>query len=215
MWWIEELSEALGKQFLLFMENSIRQWLLKLETEIVRFWEENCVGEDSLQLLFPSLYRISSSKARPISDFSNLSGLPVGGPISWNFHFLRNLSDREITQVQELLQRLERQRLCPSVEDKRIWIADSSSIFSCKSAFAWLRKDGYSTVDYTTKCIWKLSIPIKVKVLIWLLVSDKLGVHSNLQRKRLFQSLSPGWCVLCKKDRESTDHIFLNCDFSF
>ena len=27
--------------------------------------------------------------------------------------------------------------------------------------------------------------------------------------------LSPGWCVLCKKDNESLDHLFLHCAFSF
>ncbi|PON41695.1 hypothetical protein PanWU01x14_287580 [Parasponia andersonii] len=26
--------------------------------------------------------------------------------------------------------------------------------------------------------------------------------------------LSPGWCVLCKKDVESLNHLFLHCEFS-
>ena len=35
----------------------------------VRFWEDNWLGENSLEALFPSLFRISSHKSRPISDF--------------------------------------------------------------------------------------------------------------------------------------------------
>ena len=42
----------------------------------------------------------------------------------------------------------------------------------------------------------------------------KLNVHSNLQRRKPYHSLSPGWCILCKKKNESTDHLFLHCDFS-
>ena len=38
--------------------------------------------------------------------------------------------------------------------------------------------------------------------------------HSNLQRRNPYHSLSPGWCILCKKNNESIDHLFLHCDFS-
>ncbi|PON67213.1 WD repeat containing protein [Parasponia andersonii] len=34
------------------------------------------------------------------------------------------------------------------------------------------------------------------------------------KKERPYQSLSPGWCVLCKKDSESQDHLFLHCEFS-
>ena len=86
----------------------------------IRFWEDIWVDKNSLQLLFPSLFRISSLKARPIPDFWDQSNLQMGGPTSWNFYFSRNMSDRETIQMQELLQRLERQRLCPGVEDKKL-----------------------------------------------------------------------------------------------
>ena len=69
-------------------------------------------------------------------------------------------------------------------------------------------------MNHIAKSIWKLSIPIKVKVFIWLLILDKVSVHSNLQKRRPYHSLSPGWCVMCKKHNESLDHLFLTCDFS-
>ena len=122
------------------------------------------------------------------------------GSMSWNFHFSRNLLDREIIQLQALLQTLEGRHLCNTVEDSRIWLADSSGLFSCKTAFAWLRNDNSLPVNHQAKCIWKLKIPIKFKVFIWLLILVKLNVHSQLQRRRPYHSLSLGWCVLCKKD---------------
>ena len=134
---------------------------------------------------------------------------------SWNFHFSRNLSDREILQLQSLLQILDGRHLCNTLEDKRIWLADSSRIFSCKSAFGSFTESNSFPINHQVKCIWKMTIPVKVKVFIWLQVLGKLNVHNILQRKRPYQSLSPGWCVLCKRNNETIDYLFLHCEFSF
>ena len=95
----------------------------------VRFWEDKWLGDNSLQELFPSLFRLSVLKAQPISAFLDGPSTQVAGTTNWNFHFPRNLLDSEIKQLQDLLQILERLTLCPTVEDKRVWLADSSGIF--------------------------------------------------------------------------------------
>ena len=86
----------------------------------VRFWEDIWVSENSLEAMVPSLFKLSTLKSRPILEFSNQSSLSLGGYTSWNFHFSRNLMDREIDQLIELLQILERKRVCTSVEDERM-----------------------------------------------------------------------------------------------
>ena len=53
---------------------------------------------------FPSLYRVSSLYNALI--FSILSRDPVGNP-SWNFHFRRDPSERELGELVELLTCLE------------------------------------------------------------------------------------------------------------
>ena len=60
---------------------------------------------------------------------------------------------------------------------------DSLGIFSFKSAFAWLRRDNSPLVNYPAKCIWKLSIPVKIKLFTWLLVLGKISVHGTLQKR--------------------------------
>ena len=50
---------------------------------------------------------------------------------------------------------------------------------------------------------------------MWLLVLGKLNVHSVLQKRRLYHMLSLGWCVLCRKENESINHLFLHCMFPF
>ena len=168
-----------------------------------------------MKSLFPSLFRLSTLHSRPIADFVDQTRLQDEGYTSWILHFSRNLRDREILQLQDLLQRLDRRHLCNSLEGNRIWQADSTGSVSCKSAFAWLRRDYSISDNNQAKCIWKLSIPVKVKVFSWLLVLGKLNVHSKLQRRKPYQSLSLGWCTLCKKNNESIDHLFLHCDFSY
>ena len=94
------------------------------------------MGDETLKELFPSLFRLSDLKSKPISAFLDGPRIQVQGTTSWNFHFPRNLLDRKIQELQELLHTLERISLCSIVEDRRDWLADSSSIFLCKSAFA-------------------------------------------------------------------------------
>ena len=116
--------------------NKVRFWEDKWAGDKVRFWEDKWAGDNTFKRLFPSLFRLSTFNSRPISDFVDQMKLQEEGYTSWNLHFSRNLLDREIIQLQDLLQSLEGRQLCNSLEDKRIWLADSSGLFSCKSAFA-------------------------------------------------------------------------------
>ena len=169
----------------------------------IRFWEDVWVGDNSLEAMFPSLFILSSHKSRPISEFYNQSIMAAGDIIGWNLHLLRSLLDREIVQLIELLNILERKSVCNSVEDRRDWTADSSGVFSCKSAFAWLTNDNSQPVNLLAKIIWKMSILVKVKVFTRLLVLGKVSVHTALQKRRQYHFLSPGWCVLCKKEKRN------------
>ncbi|PON76438.1 LOW QUALITY PROTEIN: hypothetical protein PanWU01x14_034920 [Parasponia andersonii] len=56
---------------------------------------------------FPSLYRLPSFKGRYISDFVEGSDPSSGDSTSWNFHFLRNLNDKEVPQLLNLFTLLE------------------------------------------------------------------------------------------------------------
>ncbi|PON98757.1 hypothetical protein TorRG33x02_053720, partial [Trema orientale] len=101
------------------------------------FW----VGGDSFAAAFPSFCRLSSNKGRFISEFYESSGPDPSDSNSWNFHFRRNLNDKEVSQLLDLISRLESVRISSNVKDRRIWMEDSSGVFSCKSAFVYLSSD--------------------------------------------------------------------------
>lgn len=42
----------------------------------------------------------------------------------------------------------------------------------------------------------------------------ELKTHGTLQEQIPFLNLSPSWCVLCKKSKETMWHLFFNCPFA-
>ncbi|XP_062118251.1 uncharacterized protein LOC133831859 [Humulus lupulus] len=124
-------------------------------------------------------------------------GSRLGG-IGWDFIFRRNLFDREVPSLIEMLDLLMDVDLPDILDDKRIWNSDSSGVFSCQTAFHSLAYAHLGPELPWPKRLWKSGVPSKVKVFGWLLFLDKLSVHDNLQRRRPFHYLSPNWCVNCK-----------------
>lgn len=85
--------------------------------------------------------------------------------------------------------------------------------FSCKSFFSILIGDEqshYSQVHY----VWNSAAPPKVKVFSWIVALNRQNTMDVLQRRLLFMALSPSICHLCGRDKESGDHIFINCHYS-
>lgn len=58
--------------------------------------------------------------------------------------------------------------------------------------------------------IWEGKLPLKIKCFEWLCINQKILTWGILQ-KRGFNG--PSWCCLCHADRESSLHIFGNCNF--
>ena len=78
-----------------------------------------------------------------------------------------------------------------ALEDTRLWLPDTSHLFSCKSAFNKLRDTLNSHVFLPFKLIWKPPIPHKIKVFAWLVALGRVNTSDVLQRKRPNSSLSP------------------------
>lgn len=132
----------------------------------------------------------------------------------WDFGFSRNLTDSEVREFSNLSAIVERVRLHGTIQYRRDWVPDHNGMFSVKSSFSSLIGDNSTQGFIFHDNIWKTRAPKKVQVFCWLIALNKLSTHDLLQRRNPFISLSPGWCCLCKEDRETADHIFLHCPFS-
>nr|CAD1829599.1 unnamed protein product [Ananas comosus var. bracteatus] len=88
------------------------------------------------------------------------------------------------------------------------WRWSPDGRFTVKSTYSALCDGG--TRDGGTCKIWKLCIPLKVKVFCWLVLKKRPLSADNLLKR--------GWigntnCVLCGSDAEIVDHIFSQCVF--
>ena len=83
--------------------------------ERIRFWEDDWVERKQLKAKFTNLFRLSTLHNKPVSDFLDN---PFNSEPSWNLHLRRNVSEREVVELTELLSTLERVRVCGVSEDK-------------------------------------------------------------------------------------------------
>ncbi|RVX04331.1 Copper methylamine oxidase [Vitis vinifera] len=59
--------------------------------------------------------------------------------------------------------------------------------------------------------LWSSKVPSKVKALAWLVAHGKVNTNDKLQLRRPYKALCPQWCILCRGNGESIDHLFLHC----
>ena len=136
-----------------------------------------------------------------------------------NFHFKRNLNDREVPNLLELLYLLERVNICSYTDDRRIWLGDASVVFSCKSAFSHLIDDESIQVCPPVKIPWKIPIPRKIPIPPK--VKYLLGYHWRgfLMFTRCFKG--GNLIMLCLlgglfyvEEMRNMQTIYLHCQFS-
>ncbi|XP_062118257.1 uncharacterized protein LOC133831865 [Humulus lupulus] len=147
------------------------------------FWEDTWFGDCSLKSKFNDLFRVSEAANFLIKDMVVAEDRSRSGGLGWDFRFRRNLFDREVPTLIEMLVLLKVVDLPAILEDKRIWKPDSSDVFSCKMTFHSLAYAHLGPEFSWAKRLWKSGVPSKVKVFGWLLFLDKLSVHVKGRKK--------------------------------
>ena len=83
------------------------------------------IGDSTLAECVPLLYRVVESKNVCISSlrFTETFIRPSG--FSWNLRFYKNLNEREMDQVSDLMSLLDSVIGCDVVDDRRVWKLES------------------------------------------------------------------------------------------
>jgi zinc-binding in reverse transcriptase len=91
-----------------------------------------------------------------------------------------------------------------------LWSLTSDGCYSSKSAYKLITRPGIK--QQFPHIPWKLRIPNKVKLFLWLLFRDRLLTNVNLRKR--------GWpcgdtCVLCSMvGDEDANYLFLHCSYT-
>lgn len=101
------------------------------------------------------------------------------------------------------------------VKDTFIWQHNINGTYTAKSGYAWLLESSNPTAIPTKMSswswIWKLKIPEKFKLLIWLACHNAVPTLSLLQDRHIAPSAT---CSRCGEDDETLMHCLRDCNYS-
>ena len=159
------------------------------------FWEDVWLGNNSLASQYPLLYNIVQRKEVSVADVMSHNPL--------NIEFRRALSGNKWDSWLHLVRRLMDVQLC-GAEDKFVWNLTPSGVFSVKSMY--LNYMNGHTV-YLKKYIWKIKVPLKIRIFMWFLHRKVILTKDNLAKRNWQGNMK---CCFCSMD-ETIQHLFIDC----
>ena len=156
------------------------------------------MGNTSLACEYPSLYNVAMDKHITVAEV--LGSSPI------NLRFRRNLVGMTRERWYHLVERLMRIHLTNEV-DRFNWRLTPTGVFSVKTYYAELMN---GTTSYLRKYLWKLKVPLKIRIFLWFLHRKELLTKDNLIKRRWIGCKK---CVFCDTD-ETVEHLFISCPFA-
>ena len=163
-----------------------------------RFWEDIWLGDTFLAQQYPVLYNIIQGKQVLVANILSNTTL--------NITFHRSLMGNRCDKLLQLVNWLMHISL-PNTQDVFVWGLTPSGIFTVKSMYLDLLND---QPNYMHKFIWKMKVPLKIKIFMWFLHRKVILTKDKL--------VKPNWhgnqkCCFCEQD-ESIQHLFFDCQFA-
>jgi hypothetical protein len=163
-----------------------------------RFWGDNWLGLGALKFCFPLLYNLARRKNSTVAFVFSIVPL--------NISFRRGLVHQLRAQWFQLVTLVAYTNLTTNRDSFR-WDLTANGLFYVQSLYQEILNNG--TVR-DNKDLWKLKIPLKIKVFMWYL---KRGV--TLTKDNLAKRNWPGnqTCCFCSR-LETINHLFFRCTYA-
>nr|KYP59667.1 Putative ribonuclease H protein At1g65750 family [Cajanus cajan] len=206
IWWRDLLMVCGGVEEDNWFDKLI-EWRVGVGSK-VRFWLDKWVGPTNLAVAFPRLFISSDQQLASIAEI----GAFVNGEWVWHLRWRRNRFEWEIPLEQQLLRLINSRIFNSSQCDSWSWVAESSGMFSVKSAYQIILAESVTIEDHDIfKLIWSIPAPPKVLFFAWRLLNRGLPTVDNLARRNILLGEHESKCIFCKVDIETTTHIFCTC----
>jgi hypothetical protein len=165
---------------------------------MIRFWEDTWLGDAPLASQYPSLFCIVQRKNVLVADV--MFSMPL------NIAFRRSLVGSRWTDWLSLVSRLIQVQLTDQ-QDSFVWNLTQSGTFTVRSMYLDMINDG---TKFLRKYIWKMKVPLKIKIFMWFLFKRVLLTKDNLAKRNWSGSKC---CCFCNED-ETINHLFISCPFA-
>ena len=177
--------------------------------ERTRFWLDVWVGDSTLKLLCPRLFRISNMPNGVVAAFGFWEGLHW----EWQFSWIRSFRPQDQVEWQVLISQLQRVVFEPKEADSFIWTPDKSGVYSVKSFYFEMAKNTMFNSQSPLKGFWRGLVPYRIEIFVWFATLGKLNTRSKLVRLGIIPAENIH-CVLCGAEAEESNHLFIHCAFS-
>jgi len=97
------------------------------------------------------------------------------------------------------------------VSDRWQWLPDIMGGYTVRDAYQILTYQATPLIDVTGELVWHKQVSLKVSILAWRLLRDRLSTKINLLRRGILQPAAIRCVAGCGFD-ESATHLFLNCE---
>jgi hypothetical protein len=163
----------------------------------VRFWEDLWFSTCSLAIQYWEIYSIINEQGSSVRDAWDGNDL--------KFTFRRIVNSRIMSLWLEVVQIASELHFSEEEEDAIIWQFASSEKYSVQTLYEVVNDRGVKQVY--TPVMWKISVPSRLHIFLWLLANNKLLTRDNLAKRR---DLDDASCLFCT-DIESVHHLFFDC----
>jgi hypothetical protein len=162
----------------------------------VLFWEDTWIGNCCLAVAFWDLYVIANEHHCTIASVWDGQNLMIT--------FRRTVSAELYDRWLELVELVNSISLS-NEEDQPLWIFHPSGTYSVKSFYGVINNGG--VVPIHSPAVWKLWIPPRIHIFLWLVLNNKILTRDNLGKRRHVDDKT---CVFCSEP-ETAGHLFFDC----
>jgi hypothetical protein len=162
----------------------------------IKFWEDIWFRNSPLDTQFWDLYFVSNQQNKTI--FEIWDGHEMRG------NFRRTFTEDMMIQWHELME-VARYISFSNEEDQLIWQYNSFGVYSSSSLYDVINFRGITHIYLPA--IWKLKIPPRVQVFLWLFSHNKIMTRDNLRARGIPKPME---CEMCS-EFETVQHLIFEC----
>ncbi|XP_016199059.1 uncharacterized protein LOC107640024 [Arachis ipaensis] len=194
------------------------QWELELVNQFheqLRHVKLSAGRDDKVVWKFDSKGVFSTKSVMHVLQMESLSDEITS--YSFTSAWRRELFQWELELVHQLHEWLRPVKLSDGKEDTLVWKFDSKGIFSTKSVLQVLQSETLSDeiTSYSfTSSVWRGMVPPRIELFGWFVLIGRVNTKERLSRLGVIR-LNDTLCVLCKREIESVEHLFLLCEFTW
>jgi hypothetical protein len=153
--------------------------------------------------MFPTLHEHSKQKCRSVADALHNE--------NWIRDLMHSVTTPIFAEYVQLWTMIDAVQFNPSDlrSDEIVWTCRVDGMYSARSAYA-MQFDGSLGSSFPIK-VWQVWAPSQCKFFVWLLLQNRIWTADRLMSREWPNQY---FCLLCYRNLETTDHLFIECPWS-